>query len=81
MFPICTGYYFYKGEHNGFPYYARDDDAWYIYAEVDGVSWYISPILGQTEPPRFKKPSPGIVGSYLATFPYTGAANVAEYVP
>ena len=81
MIPDCQGFYFYGGEHNGYPYYVREDSVWYIFAALFGFSWYINTILGRIAPPMFAKTSPGIVGSYIAVPPYTGAATVVEYVP
>lgn len=83
--PDSTGDYFQAGTHNGQPYYARDDDAWFIWylylAMFDKHRWHISDELGDTSRPYWRRdldalgPPPG---SYGAQNGATGLATVAE---
>lgn len=82
--PDATGNYFEGGILYGKPWYARDDDAFFIwYRVVAGVIhyWQITTILNSLLPPSWYKSSYPTyqppTGPYIPNAPATGTATVA----
>lgn len=74
LIPDAKGNYFYAGEHNGKPYYRREDGAFIIWWA--GTVPYISVILGDNDSGGWYGPH-GIIGEYYPDEPYDGDAYVA----
>jgi len=81
MSPICIGDYYYRGELNGYPYYQRDEDAWYLYHGVPPKHWFICNFLGRELPPYYMKPIADILGTYTHGTGWSGWAIVKVYEP
>jgi len=79
--PDVTGTYAPAGNHNGHVFYARDDNAWFIWDKTGTPSYTITDeVGGGTAPadPEWLNFTPGtILGAYTPAFPAVGTPTVA----
>ena len=76
-----NGYYFEAGVHETFPYYEREDGAYFIFAwDFEGGVMVISKILGSDLSGDWEKGNPNPPGVYSSTGSYSGTATVDAFV-
>lgn len=75
--PDCTGYYFHRGSHNEWKYYARHDDAYYIWSNP-ADEHFLTTAVDDTAAGWWFNPDPGHLGIYVAGDTYTGQPVVRK---
>jgi hypothetical protein len=78
--PDAAGDYWYAGEWDGYHYYRRGNDVYYIY-ELEYGCYRISPILGGENIPAFSNMYSGILGEYQPIVGAEGIATVSAIPP
>lgn len=79
--PDATGVYTYAGMYNGYPYYRRGGDNWYIWADPSGAVWRLvntSTIGTFLTLPRWDNTIVNIAGIYTNISPAVGSATVVN---
>lgn len=75
--PDSKGTYDARGWHEGKRWYARTDDAYFLYWHEVSTQWYISTLLGKTAGDTWYKAG-SVQGSYIPAGTYTGTPVATE---